>query len=158
MRNGRNTSEFRSFSCKNFRLSFSTFVDVFSNCNSLCKDVNTVQNWMSEIKEDCCCWKIRSVGCLQLCEQWTVVAGAGMTWRVCLCNFLSSGISLFVAHKWQWCWKTIINLFFQSNTTIFYYLTSVKPLVIITEVLTEFWHWCKFHGIPYDIEFNVHYM
>jgi len=42
---------------------------------------------------------------------------------------------------------------FPSNTTTFYYLTSVKTLVVITKGLTEFEHWCKLRGIEFKVRY-----
>jgi hypothetical protein len=69
MSKGQNTSEFQCFNCRNFKLSFSAFVDVFLNLNSLYTDVNTDENLMSDIKEHCCCLKVMSLSSLQLSEQ-----------------------------------------------------------------------------------------
>jgi hypothetical protein len=80
-------------------LSYSAFAEVLLNCNSLCMDVNTIENIMSEINEHCSCL-IMSLSSLQLNKQ--------AVWGCCwldmkgVFNGLASGISLLVAHKWQW--------------------------------------------------------
>jgi len=64
-------------------------------------------------------------------------------------------------------WKTRLLLLTQFNlSNVLLYINLISdlhtPIIIITgnmtKVLTDFKHWSKFYGIPYDMEFNVHYL
>jgi len=51
------------------------------------------------------------------------------------------------------CVNLNFNLILALHTTLI-----ISQAIYPLKVLTESKHWCKFDGITYDTEFNVHYM